>query len=123
MDKISIVWKVKIKAYAHLHIYFYITEENKQLSSVNVDAEVKSILRLLYMDLDSLCPQPEHRNVLNQLVFIVYSLLGKLRLKSWGRRKGNLHLYINQSYCISVGGGLCLFGFFSSKEIKDCMFW
>lgn len=63
-------------------MFTYIMEENKQLFSVNMDTEVKNILRLLYIDLDSLWLQSEHRNVSNQLVFIIYTLLGKLRLKS-----------------------------------------
>lgn len=63
-------------------MFTYIMEENKQLFSVNMDTEVKNILRLLYVDLDSLWLQSEHRNVSNQLVFIIYTLLGKLRLKS-----------------------------------------
>lgn len=57
-------------------------EENKQRFSVNMDTEVKNILRLLYIDLDSLWLQPAHWNVSDQLVFIIYTLLGKLRLKS-----------------------------------------
>lgn len=56
-------------------------EENKHLSSVNMGTEVKNILRL-YLDLDSLWPQSEHINVSNQLLFIMYTLLDKLRVKS-----------------------------------------
>jgi len=37
-----------------VHVFMYIVEENKQLSSVSMGTEVKNIPRLLYIDLDSL---------------------------------------------------------------------